>query len=159
MAGPDLGPAWTASELASEDKHEQGDLCGIVTAGERDRLFEAAVDLTDDGDAAGRHELARYTGGAAGTAAATMVKLLTTCPVAKQDFDGQPAEVRVTPAGSSAVTFALNFGPGAVTHGALVISAVGEHLSTSGAYAVDAKSALALATKIDVAARKKLGAA
>jgi len=161
VAGPDLGRGWTAAEVPPvEDKHEQGDLCSTVTAGERNRLFEVSADLTNDTvEGAARHELARYRPGTAPAAARTILDLLVNCPKGKQDFDGQPAEVAVTPAWPNTVTFALTFGPGAINYVAITVAAAGDYLSTSASFANDAKTAASLAGKLAAAARKKLAAA
>lgn len=161
VAGSDLGTDWVATAIALEEStHEQGDLCGIGAAGESGRLLEVATDLTSDSsNAAGRHQLTRYKPGAAAAAAKAMIGRLNNCTKARQDFDGQLADVSVTPTGVNTFTFSLTFGPDAVTYGALAISVSGDHVSTAGSYAADVDTAAALATRLDVAARKKLAAA
>lgn len=160
LAGRDLGDGWTATDVpADEDEHEQGDLCGTVTASEADRLVSAATDLTHDTvEGAGRHQVAQYRPGRAAAVAQAMVKRLASCPPGQQEFDGQLADVAVTPTGPNSATYSLTFGPGAVNHGAVAITAVGDFVSTSAVFANDARTAAALAAQIDAAARKKLAA-
>jgi hypothetical protein len=78
---------------------------------------------------------------------------------ARQDFDGQPAEVTVTPTGPNTATYSLTFGPDAVNYGALAISVAGDYLSTSASFAANPATAARLASQLDDAARRKLSAA
>lgn len=158
VTGADLGPEWVSESLPADD--EQGDLCGTVTAGAQNRLFDVANDVSNPKfDGAGRHEIARYQPGTAGQAARKMLDLLAHCTKLKQDFDGQQAEVNVVPIGRNTATFSLTFPSGAVNYGALAITNTNDYLSTSATYAIDAKTAATLATKLDDAARRKLTAA
>lgn len=161
VAGSDLGTDWVATAIAPQESTlEQGDLCGSAAAGEPGRVLEVATDLTSDSfNAAGRHQLARYQPGAAAAAAQAIIGSLKGCPDGQQDFDGQLADVRVTPTGTNTFTFSLTFGPDAVSYGALAISVSGDYISTAGSYAADAVTAAQLSARLDAAARKKLAAA
>ncbi|MEP7053800.1 MAG: hypothetical protein ABI912_00955 [Actinomycetota bacterium] len=161
VEGIDLGPMWVSAAVPEgESTHEQGDLCGTATAGDTNRVFSVASDLTNDNfEGAGRHEIARYKLGAAAAAARAILDLLAKCKNLNQDFDGSAAVVNVTPVSANVATFSLTFSSGAVNYGALAITNTGDYLSTSASFAADPKTAAELATNIDAAAKRKLAAA
>jgi hypothetical protein len=131
-----------------------------VTAGQKNRAFDVATDLSnDDSVATGRHEIARYQPGAAPAAAHAILDRLAHCSHVNEDFDGSPAEVTVTPVSATVATFSLTFGPGSVQYGAIAITSTRDYLSTSASFAPNAPAAAQLARDIDAAAKRKLAAA
>ncbi len=164
VTGREMGAGWSSAVVEGGDDHESGDLCGTTKEGETNQLGSVSAALSHDDEnavqGAVQHEIARYKPGTARTVAAAITARLRQCKRVEHDFDGDKGLVTVTPTAANKATFSVDFGGGGgTTFGALVVSQVGDYVSTSTSFAIDTKTAAALAAQLDVAARKKLAAA